>query len=166
HRLAPKTCENEVVNLLHDIKQRMQFFNTDIEASLNMEQNAHIAKNAEKYYRSMIGADQSSWNIREHHMMDTLKRQLDIHGPESKVIVWEHNTHVGDARATDMVNEGSINIGQLVREQLSHLKPKIVGFGSYQGTVVAGSEWGAPMRNMIVPTAMEGSWEYLMHETK
>lgn len=165
HRFAPKTCEDEVVNLLRDIKQRVQSFNTDIEASLNMEQNAHIAKNAEKYYRSMIGANQSSWNIRDHHMMDTLKRLLDFHGKEAKVIVWEHNTHVGDARATNMAHEGSINVGQLVREQLSDYNPKIVGFGSYQGTVVAGSEWGAPMRNMIVPPAMEGSWEHLMHQT-
>lgn len=165
HRFAPKTCEDEVVNLLRDIKQRVQSFNTDIEASLNMEQNAHIAKNAEKYYRSMIGANQSSWNIRDHHMMDTLKRLLDFHGQEAKVIVWEHNTHVGDARATNMAHEGSINVGQLVREQLSDYNPKIVGFGSYQGTVVAGSEWGAPMRNMIVPPAMEGSWEHLMHQT-
>ena len=165
HRFAPKTCEDEVVNLLRDIKQRVQSFNTDIEASLNMEQNAHIAKNAEKYYRSMIGANQSSWNIRDHHMMDTLKRLFDFHGQEAKVIVWEHNTHVGDARATNMAHEGSINVGQLVREQLSDYNPKIVGFGSYQGTVVAGSEWGAPMRNMIVPPAMEGSWEHLMHQT-
>lgn len=165
HRFAPKTCENEVVSLLRDIKQRAQSFNTDIEASLNMEQNAHIAKNAERYYRSMIGADQSSWNIRDHHMMDTLKRLFDFHGQEAKVIVWEHNTHVGDARATDMVHEGSINVGQLVREQLASYNPKIVGFGSYQGTVVAGSEWGSPMRNMIVPAAMEGSWEHLMHKT-
>ncbi len=144
----PKTCENEVVALLEDIKQRVQQFNTDIEASLNIEQNAHIAKNAEKYYRSMVQVNQSSWNLRDHHMMDTLKRLLHFHGPNSKVIVWEHNTHVGDARATDMVQDGSINVGQLVREQLADHHPKIVGFGSYQGTVVAGAEWGAPMRNM------------------
>ena len=161
----PKTCENEVVVLLEDIKQRVQQFNTDIEASLNIEQNAHIAKNAEKYYRSMVQVNQSSWNLRDHHMMDTLKRLLHFHGPNSKVIVWEHNTHVGDARATDMVQDGSINVGQLVREQLADHHPKIVGFGSYQGTVVAGAEWGAPMRNMNVPQAMEGSWESLLHQT-
>lgn len=161
----PKTCENEVVALLEDIKQWVQQFNTDIEASLNIEQNAHIAKNAEKYYRSMVQVNQSSWNLRDHHMMDTLKRLLHFHGPNSKVIVWEHNTHVGDARATDMVQDGSINVGQLVREQLADHHPKIVGFGSYQGTVVAGDEWGAPMRNMNVPQAIEGSWESLLHQT-
>ncbi|MFX0558627.1 erythromycin esterase family protein [Maribacter sp. CXY002] len=164
-RYLPKTCENEVVSLLSDIKKRAPSFNTDIEASLNIEQNAYIAKNAEAYYRSMVTANQSSWNLRDYHMMDTLKRLMNFHGPNTKAIIWEHNTHVGDARATDMALNGSINIGQLVREQLNELNPKIVGFGSYEGTVVAGSEWGAPMRSMHVPKAIEGSWEYLLHHT-
>ena len=164
-RFLPKTCENEVVSLLRTIKERARTFNTDIEASLNMEQNAHIANNAEKYYRSLVSADQSSWNLRDHHMMDTLKRLIHFHGANAKAIVWEHNTHVGDARATDMALDNTINVGQLVREQLSHLNPKIIGFGSYQGTVVAGSEWGAPMRNMHMPRAIEGSWEHLLHQT-
>ncbi|MCJ7465772.1 MAG: erythromycin esterase family protein [Maribacter sp.] len=164
-RFMPKTCEDEVVTLLRDIRQRAKNFNTDVEASLNMEQNAFIAKNAEKYYRSMVHVNQSSWNLRDHHMMDTLKRLFDFYGPESKGIVWEHNTHVGDARATDMVLEGTINVGQLVREQLPGYHPKIVGFGSYKGTVIAGSEWGAPMRNMHVPEGIVGSWEYLLHQT-
>lgn len=164
-RYMPKTCENEVVSLLSDIKQRVPSFNTDIEASLNMEQNAHIANNAEKYYRSMVSVNQNSWNLRDYHMMDTLKRLLHFHGSNAKAIVWEHNTHVGDARATDMALEGSINIGQLAREQLADLNPKIVGFGSYEGTVIAGAEWGAPMRNMHVPKAIMGSWENLLHKT-
>ncbi len=164
-RFLPKTCENEVISLLSTIKQRAPTFNNDIEASLNMEQNAHIAHNAEKYYRSMVSANQSSWNLRDNHMMETLKRLLHFYGPKSKAIIWAHNTHVGDARATDMVFDRTVNVGQLVREQLSHLNPKIVGFGSYQGTVVAGSEWGAPVRNMNVPRAIEGSWEHLMHQT-
>lgn len=164
-RYLPKTCESEVVTLLSGIKQRMATFNTDVEASLNMEQNAHVAKNAERYYRAMVSANQSSWNLRDRHMMETLERLLEFYGPESKAIVWEHNTHVGDARATDMAQDGTINVGQLVREQLGHLRPMIVGFGSYEGTVVAGSEWGAPMRNMHVPKGRQGSWEYLMHQT-
>ena len=164
-RFLPKTCENEVVSLLSDIKNRAPSFNTDLEAALNMEQNAHIAKNAEKYYRSMVSANQSSWNLRDHHMMDTLVRLLHFHGPDAKAIIWEHNTHIGDARATDMALDSTINVGQLVREQLPSYNPKIVGFGSYQGTVVAGSEWGAPMRNMLVPEARKGSWEYLLRQT-
>ena len=165
NRLVPKTCENEVINLLSDIKKHAPYFNSDLEASLNIEQNAHIAKNAEKYYRSMVGADQSSWNIRDHHMVDTLKRLLHFHGSKSKAIIWEHNTHVGDARATDMVLEKSVNVGQLVREQLPSHNPKIVGFGSYKGTVIAGAEWGAPMRKMNMPQAIENSWEKMLHDT-
>lgn len=165
HRFLPKTCEDEVVTLLSGIKNRASSFNTDVEASLNMEQNAYITNNAEQYYRSMISANQSSWNLRDRHMVETLKRLLRFHGNETKAIVWEHNTHVGDARATDMALEGSINVGQLAREQLMDFNPKIVGFSSYAGTVVAGAEWGAPMRNMHVPKAQKGSWEYLMHHT-
>jgi erythromycin esterase-like protein len=164
-RYLPKTCENELVSLLNDIQKRSPTFNTDIEASLNMEQNAYVAKNAEAYYRSLVSANQSSWNLRDHHMLDTLKRLLTFQGSNAKAIVWEHNTHVGDARATDMPLQGSINIGQLVREQLADLNPKTIGFGSYEGTVLAGSEWGAPMRNMHMPKAIEGSWEYLLHRT-
>ena len=164
-QFIPKTCENEVVSLLSHIKKRAPTFNTDIEASLNIEQNAHIAKNAEKYYRSMVSANQSSWNLRDNHMMDTLKRLLHFHGREAKAIIWEHNTHVGDARATDMALDSTINVGQLVREQLPAYNPIIVGFGSYQGKVVASAEWGAPMRNMLLPPAIEGSWEYLLNMT-
>jgi erythromycin esterase-like protein len=161
----PKTCENEVVQLLSEVRERAATFNTDIEASLNIEQNAFIAKNAERYYRSMVSVNQNSWNLRDHHMMETLKRLLNFHGSQSKAIVWEHNTHVGDARATDMVLEGSVNVGQLVREQLPDYNPRIVGFGSYEGSVIAAAEWGAPMRSMKVPPAIDGSWEYLLHQT-
>ena len=164
-RLVPKTCENEVVSLLQHIKERVRYFNTDLEASLNMEQNAHIVKNAEGYYRSMVHANQSSWNLRDHHMVDTLKRLLKFHGDKTKAIIWEHNTHVGDARATDMALSNTVNVGQLVREQLTTHNPKIVGFGTYKGTVVAGAEWGAVMRKMHVPESIEGSWEELLHQT-
>ena len=164
-RFLPRTCENEVVKLLGDIRQRAASYNTDIEASLNIEQNAHIAKNAERYYRAMVSINENSWNLRDYHMLETLKRLLNFYGSNSKAIVWEHNTHVGDARATDMVLEGSINLGQLVREQLPAYNPRIVGFGSNQGTVVAAEEWGAPMRSMKVPQAMQGSWEWLLHQT-
>ncbi|MBJ2174993.1 erythromycin esterase family protein [Aureibaculum sp. A20] len=165
HRFAPKTCENEVVDLLQDILRNATHYNSDLEASLNIEQNAHIAKNAEQYYRSIVSADQNSWNIRDHHMMDTLRRLLTFHGTNSKAIVWEHNTHIGDARATDMHQEGLVNVGQLVREELPNLNPKIIGFGSYKGSVMAGKEWGATMQKMTVPSAEKNSWEYLLHKT-
>ncbi len=164
-RYLPRNCENEVVTLLSKIKEHAQNFNTDQEASLNMKQNAYIAKNAENYYRAMVTINANSWNLRDHHMTDTLKRLFDFYGPDAKGIVWEHNSHVGDARATDMTLEGTINVGQLVREQFEEYNPKIVGFGSYAGSVIAGSEWGAPTRRMSLPEAIGGSWEYLLHRT-
>jgi len=122
-----------------------------------------VAVNAEKYYRAMVRGGGSSWNVRDSHMMETLDRLLEFHGPESKAIVWEHNTHIGDARYTDMADDGMYNIGQLAREKYGRDHVKLVGFGSYQGTVVAGKSWGAPMQKMDVPPAVEGSWEEMLH---
>src|SRR5690606_21167500 len=134
--------------LLKAIRLRAQFLDGDPEAGLNAEQNAFVAVNAEKYYRSMIGFDNESWNVRDHHMTDTLDRLLRHHGSPEKAIVWEHNTHVGDARATNMANAGMVNIGQLARERYGEDQVYLTGFASWAGTVVAGDEWGAPMEEM------------------
>jgi erythromycin esterase-like protein len=96
-------------------------------------------------------------------MMETLDRLLTFHGDSAKGIVWEHNTHIGDARATDMKRAGMINIGQLAREQYGINKVYLVGFGSYEGSVIAGEEWGAPMQEMPVPQARQGSIEHALH---
>src|ERR1043166_5753020 len=96
-------------------------------------------------------------------MADTLKRLLDFHGKNSKAIVWEHNTHIGDARATDMADEGMYNIGELARNTFKG-EVVLVGFGSYQGSVIAGDAWGAPMQEMEVPSGRSGSWESLLHQ--
>src|SRR5207253_10109793 len=85
------------------------------------------------------------------------------HGPGAKAIGWEHNTHIGDARYTDMADEGEVNVGQLVRERHDDEGVVLVGFGSYRGTVIAGREWEAPMERMPVPPAREGSWENVLH---
>jgi erythromycin esterase len=85
------------------------------------------------------------------------------HGPDARAIVWEHNTHIGDARATDMADVGMVNVGQLVREQRGTEDVVLVGFGSHRGSVIAGAEWGAPMERMQVPPAREGSWEDVLH---
>jgi erythromycin esterase-like protein len=90
---------------------------------------------------------------------------MDFYGKDAKVIVWEHNTHIGDARATDMANEGMVNVGQLVREQHTNDGVVSVGFGSYKGNVIAGREWGGHIHKMPVPNAMKGSWEYFLHYT-
>jgi erythromycin esterase-like protein len=162
-RLAPEDCSDEVVELLRSLRSAPARYPEDPEAHFNAEQNAHVTVNAERYYRAMVRADNESWNVRDTHMMDTLDRLLDFHGPAAKGIVWEHNTHIGDARFTDMAEAGMVNIGQLAREQYSDGQVCLVGFGSYQGTVIAGRSWGAPMEVMQVPAGQRGSWEALLH---
>ncbi|MDX5422945.1 MAG: erythromycin esterase family protein, partial [Hymenobacteraceae bacterium] len=109
---VPTDCENEVIEMLQRI-QKQPAFTDDPEHDFNTKQNALVAVNAEKYYRAMIRGGANSWNVRDGHMMETLDRLLDLHGPDSKAIVWEHNTHIGDARYTDMADDGMYNIGQL-----------------------------------------------------
>lgn len=163
-QFVPELCENEVVHLLKMIEQKLPTYNTDHENVFNAGQNALIAVNAEKYYRAMIKGGPHSWNIRDRHMADTLERLLQFHGGNSKVVVWEHNTHIGDARATDMAQEGMFNIGELARIKHEHSDVVLVGFGSYKGSVMAGKSWGAPMQAMQMPEAEEGSWEDLLHK--
>jgi erythromycin esterase-like protein len=112
----------------------------------------------------MAKSNDESWNIRDRHMNETLKRLLTYHGAGGKAIVWEHNTHVGDARFTDMKNAGMVNVGQLAREEYGRENVYIVGLGSYQGTVIAANQWGDPMKVMEVPPAIPGSWEHTLHQ--
>jgi erythromycin esterase-like protein len=96
-------------------------------------------------------------------MAEALQRLADFHGPDAKVIVWEHNTHIGDARATDMAADGMVNVGQLVREAHGEEGVFAIGFGTYRGTLIAAKAWGAPMAAMEAPPAQTGSWEELLH---
>ncbi|HET9056715.1 MAG TPA: erythromycin esterase family protein [Chitinophagaceae bacterium] len=162
-QFVPELCENEVVGLLREIQNKLPTYNTDYENVFSAEQNALIAVNAEKYYRAMIRGGPHSWNVRDKHMADTLERLLKFHGDNSKVIVWEHNTHIGDARATDMTDEGMFNIGELARIRHHDKGVMLIGFGSYQGTVMAARRWGAAMQTIKMPDAREGSWEYFLH---
>jgi erythromycin esterase len=162
--MVPQTCEQEVVGILSELRAKGPDYGEEgREAFFNAEQNALVARNAEHYYRTMIRGGSASWNVRDTHMIETLERLLDHHGPGSRAIVWEHNTHVGDARATDMARAGMVNVGQLARERWGD-DTVIVGFSSYAGTVVAGEEWGAPMQVMTVPEARAGSWEQILHD--
>ncbi len=157
-------CSNEVVALLKMVRSRSRNYDHDPEAALNAEMNTRVIANAEKYYRSMISFRDESWNIRDLHMMETLDAIIDFHGKRAKGIVWAHNTHVGDARFTDMRNEGVWNIGQLVREKHQRKNEVfIVGFASYEGSVIAGTAWGGKMQKMEVPQAMKQSIEALLH---
>ncbi|MGB4849915.1 MAG: erythromycin esterase family protein [Saprospiraceae bacterium] len=162
-RLVPELCQNEVVALLKEIRNKLPSYNTDYENVFSAEQNALITVNAEKYYRTMVEGGPHSWNVRDRHMADTLNRLLKFHGENAKAIVWEHNTHIGDARATDMTEDGMFNIGELARLQHHQENVVLVGFGSYKGTVMAGRNWGAEMESMPMPDARESSWEYLLH---
>jgi erythromycin esterase-like protein len=161
-RLVPENCENDVVALLREIRTRTARLEGDDEAFAAW-QNAEVAAGAEHYYRTMVTGDRESWNIRDHHMVDTIARIAGHHGAWAKGLVWEHNTHIGDARATDMARAGMVNVGQLMREQHGQEGVALIGMAGYQGTVIAGSEWGQSEAVMRVPEATVGSHEELVH---
>ena len=160
---VPELCEKDVINLLTEIRSKVENYNSDPENVMSTEQNAFVARNAEKYYRAMIKRGSASWNIRDEHMVSTIERLMKYHGNAAKTVIWEHNTHIGDARATDMASEGMVNVGQLLREQFADDGVVAVGFGSYKGTVVAARGWGDEMRKIRIPNAVEGSWENDFH---
>ena len=157
-------CEDDVVRLLTEMKEKRKQDNGKDEASLDAELNALVAVNAEQYYRTMVRGGPDSWNVRDRHMVKALGKVMDFYGQKARAIVWEHNTHIGDARATDMAEEGMVNVGQLLRESEPAGRVYAVGFGTHSGTVLAGRAWGAPVQEMEVPPAMDGSWEDAMHK--
>lgn len=157
------SCEDEVIALLAALRAAGPSAHDDPEARFEAEQNAVVIRNAERYYRTMVQGGPESWNLRDQHMTQTLERLMRRHGPGARGIVWAHNTHVGDARYTDMADAGMINIGQLVRQGHEGEGVVLVGFGSYRGSVIAGREWEAPMERMLVPPGRPGSWEEVLH---
>jgi erythromycin esterase-like protein len=157
---VPMSCEDEVVEVLRQLRGNAPTFHDEgDDGFFNAEQNAWVAKNAERYYRTMMRGGPASWNVRDHHMVETLDRLMLHHGSNAKAIVWEHNTHIGDARFTDMSRAGMVNVGQLVRRANADGDVTLVGFGTHRGTVIAAGEWGAPMERMAVPAAKAGSFE-------
>jgi erythromycin esterase-like protein len=161
---VPNSCEKEVVGLLRQLRDRPREHRRDgRDGFFQAEQNALVLKNAEAYYRTMIRGGSASWNIRDRHMAETLDRLMEHHGPGARAIVWEHNTHIGDARFTDMAEDGMVNVGQLTRERHEAESVVLVGFGSHHGSVIAGQEWEAPLERMTVPPGRPGSWEDVLH---
>lgn len=158
-RLVPAGCEAEVIDLLVRLRRDAA---ADGACSFGAWQNAEVVAGGERYYRALVSGGRLAWNVRDRHMDDTLARLLDRYGPDARAVVWAHNTHVGDARATDMAELGEVNIGQLARERYGRDRVVLVGFGTYRGTVVAGDTWGAPMRLMPVPPARPGSLEAIL----
>ncbi|MGE7903169.1 erythromycin esterase family protein [Peribacillus sp. NPDC094092] len=156
-------CIEEVAKLLTTIQRKKEKYPHHEELNLNLQVNALVAYNAENYYRTMVVHDDKSWNIRDMHMVDALNEIMDFYGSKGKAIIWEHNTHVGDASATDMRDSGMINVGQVIREQNPAGDVFITGFGTYRGTVIAADEWGKDLEIKTVPPAINGSWEEAMH---
>jgi len=163
-RLVPTSCEREVIDVLAALRKGIDESRIDRDARFDAEQNALAAAGAEAYYRAMVGGGADAWNVRDCHMADTLDRLTAHHGSAAKAVVWEHNTHVGDARFTDMSDAGMVNLGQLVRERHADEGVVIVGFGSHHGSVIAAGRWGADMQFMNVPPARTGSTEALLHD--
>jgi erythromycin esterase-like protein len=157
------SCECEVVALLRKLPEQSPRLGQGTEDEFSAGQNALVLKNAEAYYRTMVSGGPEAWNVRDRHMAETLDRLMKHYGPRARAIVWAHNTHIGDARYTDMADQGEVNLGQLVRQRHSGEGVVLVGFGSYEGTVIAGKRWDAPMEPMNVPAARDGSWEDLLH---
>lgn len=161
----PEGCEEEVLQNLQELLCLRLDGSIEHEKILfDAQQNARIIAHAEDYYRTMIHGDDSSWNIRDQHMLDTLEILIERFGPNAKGIVWAHNTHIGDYRATDMVHEGLINIGGLARQKWGEKQISLVGFGTHAGEVIASSAWGGSIEKMNVPPAIAQSYEAIFHE--
>lgn len=159
-------CEDEVIATLQDLlRKRLEYSQADGKRFFEAQQNARLVANAERYYRTMYYAENNSWNQRDQHMFDTLESVLAFRGPQSKLVVWEHNSHIGDARATEMSARGEFNIGQLVRQEYGD-SAYLIGFGTDHGTVAAASEWGGPMEIKQVRPAHIDSYERVCHEVQ
>lgn len=161
------SCEpqlNEVVDLL---KAKAEVLRTiDKKKYFYAKQNALVVKNAEEYYRLAIRDGTDSWNSRVYHMDYTITRLLDYYGNDSKGIVWAHNTHIGDAGATSMFQQNMVNIGHLKRNELGRENVFLVGFSTYTGNVMAGSQWGARRQVMDIPKGQPGSIEALLNKVE
>ena len=159
-------CEDEVVRMLKELQQsRAEYVGIDDgDEFLDAAANARLVKNAEAYYRVMYHGAAESWNLRDTHMFETLCQLLDAKGPGAKAIVWAHNSHIGNAAATEMgtVRE-ELNIGQLCREKFAD-EAALIGFGTHSGTVAAADDWDAPMKVKTVRPALDGSYEDMSHK--
>jgi protein-L-isoaspartate(D-aspartate) O-methyltransferase len=157
-------CEPGVVAMLNDLlMKRIEYARRDGVRFFDLIQNARLVANAEKYYRVMYRGSVPSWNLRDRHMFDTLVALLDQYGPDSRAVVWAHNSHLGDASATAMAARGEHNVGQLVRERFGN-DASLVGFGTHAGTVAAAPDWNEPMQVMPVRPSHPRSYERICHD--
>ncbi len=164
-----ESCENAALEQLVDLRRRaLQLTSGDGQESreefFSAEENAQVVRDAEYYYRSMFSGRVNSWNVRDRHMESTLERLARHLGDDSRIVVWAHNSHLGDARATEMGERGELNVGQLARQRWGDACFSI-GFTTYGGEVTAASDWDAPAERKIVRPGLRGSYEALFHQT-
>ena len=165
------SCEDAVVRQLVDLQRHAaEYASRDGRIARDeyfvAEQNARLVKDAEEYYRTMFRGGVSSWNLRDQHMVSTLEAlrgHLSAPAETAKIAVWAHNSHLGDARATEMGRRGELNVGQLIRQKFANRAVNI-GFTTAAGTVTAASEWDAPVELKRVRPALDGSYENVFHE--
>ena len=166
------TCEEQVLAQLQELRSRAIDYRSQdgplaADAFFYAEQNARLVRNAERYYRTMFQGRISSWNLRDQHMsetLDALARHLSRPDQPAKIVVWEHNSHIGDARATEIGYKGELNLGQLAREHYRN-DTVLIGLTTYQGTVTAASDWDGPAQTRQVRRALPGSYEEAFHRT-
>jgi erythromycin esterase-like protein len=167
-----ESCERDALAALMELREDAAAAalagTLDEDRRFYAEMNALLVVDAEAHYRAVFRGGHDSWNLRDRHMVRTLAALLDHlgrdRGEPARAVVWAHNSHVGDARATEMGDGGQVNVGQLVREQFGPRETFIAGFTTYGGTVTAAPDWGAPAERMRVRPALDGSWEQLLHE--
>ena len=167
------SCEREVVAQLIELQRAAgDYARRDgriaHDALFFAEQNARLVRNAERYYRAMFADHVLSWNIRDQHMAETLGELARFLGGApnaAKIVVWAHNSHLGDARATEMGDRGELNVGQLVRARTG-ADALLVGFTTYDGTVTAATDWDGPAERKVVRPALPGSYEALFHDLR
>jgi erythromycin esterase-like protein len=160
-------CEVGVIEMLKDLLQRdIDCFADECDEWLDAQANARLVKDAEAYYRVMFHGSAESWNLRDTHMFETLNMILEAKGPDSKAIVWAHNSHIGNAAFTDMgQNRDEINIGQLAKEKFRE-HARLIGFGTHRGTVAAADDWDEPMQIKRVRPSLPESYERMCHESE
>ncbi|HXG86515.1 MAG TPA: erythromycin esterase family protein [Pyrinomonadaceae bacterium] len=167
------SCEDEAIKQLVELQRRAgEYANRDGFVARDeyffAEQNARLVKNAEQYYRSMFEGRVSSWNLRDRHMaetLDALAGHLEEEKQESKIVVWAHNSHLGDARATEMGERGELNVGQIAREKYKN-EARLIGFSTHTGTVAAATNWDEPARIKRVRPSHKDSYEHIFHQTE
>jgi protein-L-isoaspartate(D-aspartate) O-methyltransferase len=161
-----RSCEREAVAMLQDMLHReLDYATRDGDHFLDAVGNARVVANAERYYRAMYYGGSASWNLRDTHMFETLEAVLRFHGPESKAVVWAHNSHLGDAAVTEMGVRGELNLGHLCRQAYGD-RAYLIGFGTDHGTVAAAHDWDGPMSVMQVRPAHPQSYEAVFHASE